>query len=218
MLGPGLQVGRGHDFSLNFILLPENHLAAIRATQISGCLVAQENATLSIGRAKKSTCRVILWEQRRTNAQSPKKTATSLAGLQVKASGAAKQPCAEMRCVDIPGLQSQPTVAAYGDSQATTYKRHSHQGKLLTCIPPRTVRKASSWLSALCINTINPPAKNAGHHQAFLTSPSFYLSLQILLFILPLSLFSLSLSSFISLSFALYPFWIYSKMFNYLIT
>lgn len=123
-----------------------------------------------------------------------------------------------MRCVDIPGLHSQPTVAAYGDSQATTYKRHSHQGKLLTCIPPRTVRKASSWLSALCINTINPPAKNAGHHQAFLTSLSFYLSLQILLFILPLSLFSLSLSSFISLSFALYPFWIYSKMFNYLIT
>lgn len=51
-----------------------------------------------------------------------------------------------------------------------------------------------------------------------MTSPSFYLSLQILLFILLLSLFFLSLSSSIPLSFALYPFWTYSKMFNYLIT
>lgn len=28
MLGPGLQVGRGHDFSLNFILLPEKSLGS----------------------------------------------------------------------------------------------------------------------------------------------------------------------------------------------
>lgn len=102
--GSWIVPGRGLDFSPScyFILPPENHLAAVIATQTLGLLVAQENTglfCLLIIRAKKSTCWVILWEQRRANAQSPEKAANSLALLLGRQFGATEQLCVETHCL-----------------------------------------------------------------------------------------------------------------------
>lgn len=75
-----------------------------------------------------------------------------------------------------------------GTGRATTYRWFIQPN-----IPLRSVRRASSWLSAFAINTINTPTKNTSCHQAFLSPP----------LVISTNLIVLSLS----LSFALCPSW-----------